>query len=547
MFHFSCPSCHANFSSDAGDATLDRCERCDTPLRTVPPDAVSVATGARGGGLHLVARLSLTPEFRARYHLGRLLGAGGNGCVFLGTDVGRRRPVALKFFTRPENDAARARFAREGALLRGLEHPGIAQLIDAGELDGHPYLVMEYVPGGNLRARLDTAPRLTVPEVVRLFVACLEALDACHRRGVVHRDLKPENVLLDGGGRPKLTDFGIARTAGDADRVTATGEVVGTPRYIAPEQIAGEPPGPSADLYAIGVMLFEALAGQPPFTAPGVYELVRQHAEDAPPRLEEVAPGVPGALALLTARALAKRPAARPRSADEFARLLAGTLPRRRRGPAVSLALAAALALIALRPHEQPPTPAGSAAATKLIPGLLRPAPAAPAGRSADELHRQVAERVRRGDWATAEKIAREGRRRFPDYPLFDDDLAAVYASTNRLAASEELLRDLLGLSYVRLPKPETPGPNRVRARRYYNLGLAVQRQGRVVEAEPLYRHAISDDPRMPEAHQNLGTVLDAEQRLGEAAAEYRAALALEPRLKQARVGLARLADRGVR
>jgi serine/threonine protein kinase len=250
-----------------------------------------------------------------RYRVAELLGRGGMGVVYRARHLVLDRDVALKIVP-PElgGGAATVRFEREARNGARLDHPGCARVLDVGTTpDGHRFLAMELVEGPTLRTRMAEPTR--VAEAARLAMAILDALDHAHERGVVHRDVKPENVLLAAGSRPVLIDFGLSWALGDA-RVTRRGTTVGSPSYLAPERALGQDGDGRADVYAVGVILYEMLAGRRPFAAATPLELAWAQAYRDPPFLGTVAPALPLALAALVHRALVKDPAARPTAAE---------------------------------------------------------------------------------------------------------------------------------------------------------------------------------------------------------------------------------------
>ncbi len=250
-----------------------------------------------------------------RYRVGRLLGGGGMGSVYLARDERMDRFVVVKvpharFLHEP---GFRERFLREIRSLTTLEHPNVVRVYDAGEVEGVPYAVLQYLTGGSLRDRIARAGgTLTPAEVSAWLPPVAAALDFIHGQGLLHRDVKPGNVLFDRNGNVHLADFGIAKAIVAADTsLTQTGAMPGSPAYMAPEVVTGATPGPAYDQYALAVMAYEALAGSPPFPAEsGLPALFRKQAEPAP-ALRGVAPHVPRGMAAAIARALDRDPAAR--------------------------------------------------------------------------------------------------------------------------------------------------------------------------------------------------------------------------------------------
>jgi eukaryotic-like serine/threonine-protein kinase len=253
-----------------------------------------------------------------RYELAETLGAGGMARVVAAYDRRLRRRVAIKL-VREELTAdptSRERLLREARAAAGLQHPNTVAVHDVGEQDGQAYIVLELVEGGTLADRVRERGRLPAAEVVAIGGAVLAALQAAHERGLVHRDVKPANVLLPAAGGVKLADFGIAKAL-DAvtPDLTATGQVLGTPRYLAPEQVAGRPATPASDLYSLGAVLYECLAGEPPFDAETAIAVALAHQQQPVPPLAERAVDAPVALTRAIERALAKDPEQRPADA----------------------------------------------------------------------------------------------------------------------------------------------------------------------------------------------------------------------------------------
>ncbi len=263
----------------------------------------------------------LTAALADRYTLIREIGAGGMATVYLANDLRHDREVAVKVL-RPELAATLGpeRFGREIQIAARLQHPHILPLLDSGEAGGFLYYVMPFIEGESLRQRLTRVRELPVPETVRLLRDVADALSLAHSRGVVHRDIKPENVMLT-GRHALVTDFGVAKAVSEAKgetNLTTAGVALGTPAYMSPEQAAADPNvDHRADLYALGAMGYELLAGRPPFVAPTPQQLLAMHVTQAPEAVSRLRPGTPPALEALLMSCLAKRAADRPQSADE--------------------------------------------------------------------------------------------------------------------------------------------------------------------------------------------------------------------------------------
>ena len=263
----------------------------------------------------------LRASLAGRYTIERELGRGGMATVYLARDVKHDRPVALKVL-RPELAAilGAERFLREIRLTAQLQHPHILTLIDSGEADGFLYYVMPYVAGESLRQRLEREGQLPLDEALRITRAIASALDFAHGRGVIHRDIKPENIMLH-QGEPMVADFGIALAASTAgrERLTETGLSLGTPAYMSPEQASAEPRlDGRSDQYSLASVLYEMLAGEPPYTGPTAQAIIAKRLTGAIPRLGVVR-SVPQAVDAALTRALAKAPADRFQTVTQFA------------------------------------------------------------------------------------------------------------------------------------------------------------------------------------------------------------------------------------
>ena len=267
-----------------------------------------------------------------RYRIERELGAGGMAMVYLAQDLRHHRQVALKVL-RPElaESLGAERFLREIEIAAALHHPHILPLYDSGEAGGFLYYVMPLAEGESLRDRLRRERQLPIDEALRYTREVADALSYAHAKGLVHRDIKPENILLE-SGHAVVTDFGIARAISSASTeqptLTEAGVAVGTPLYMSPEQAAGAKDlDGRSDLYSLGCVLFETLAGQPPFTGPTAEAVVRQHVATVAPPVTQFRPTVPSAVQDALSRALAKSPADRFTSVGQFASALGAGAP----------------------------------------------------------------------------------------------------------------------------------------------------------------------------------------------------------------------------
>jgi eukaryotic-like serine/threonine-protein kinase len=273
---------------------------------------------------------ALAEALRDRYILERELGRGGMATVYLALDVKHNRRVALKVL-HPElaGTIGPDRFLHEIKLTASLDHPHILPVLDSGEAAGRLWYTMPYVRGESLRDRLRREVQLSVEAAVGIVRQVASALDYAHREGVVHRDLKPENILLS-EDQVRVADFGIAKALGSAGeaRLTETGLSLGTPHYMSPEQASGERGlDGRADVYALGCVLYELLAGEPPFSGSTARAILARHAVDPVPAIRTVRPGVPAHLEQTINRALQKVPADRFATAGDFLRAVLGDTP----------------------------------------------------------------------------------------------------------------------------------------------------------------------------------------------------------------------------
>ena len=259
-----------------------------------------------------------------RYRVERELGQGGMATVFLATDVRHERQVAIKVL-HPDLSATigAERFEREIKLAAKLQHPHILGLIDSGEADGLLYYVMPFIQGESVRDLLVRDKQLSVDDAIQITLEVADALGYAHAQGIVHRDIKPENVMMS-NGHALVADFGIARARTEAgqSRLTQTGMAVGTPVYMSPEQATGEAVGPAADIYSLGCMLYEMLAGEPPFTGSNAMAIMAKHAMEAVPSVRIVRHSVPEEVEEAILAAMEKSAADRPKTAAEFCEIL---------------------------------------------------------------------------------------------------------------------------------------------------------------------------------------------------------------------------------
>jgi serine/threonine protein kinase len=254
-----------------------------------------------------------------RYELEELIGIGGMASVYRARDRQLERTVALKLLhdRYSDDDDYVERFRREARAAARLSHPNVVTLIDRGEQDGRQFIVFEHVGGETLKELVDRTGPLPVRRALELALQIGRALASAHGQGLVHRDVKPQNVLLGGDGRPKVTDFGIARSV-DVEGATTTGVVIGTSHYIAPEQARGEKASPQSDVYSLGAVLYELLAGEVPFPGDNFVTVAMRHVREPPPSLLEERPEVPARVASAVDRALEKDPAKRFPSMNAF-------------------------------------------------------------------------------------------------------------------------------------------------------------------------------------------------------------------------------------
>jgi serine/threonine protein kinase len=254
-----------------------------------------------------------------RYLLEEQIARGGMGEVWRARDTTLDRPVAVKLLhdSLAGDEKAAERFRREALTAAQISHPNMANVFDYIEEDGQPGIVMELVPGETLAHRLAKKKKIPMREAVRITDDVLSALSAAHTAGIVHRDIKPANILLTPAGEVKVTDFGIARSLSDAS-LTQTGTVMGTAHYSAPEQVRGESASPATDIYSMGVVLYEMLTGERPYSGDTPIAVAMARLSEDPPHPKELRPTIPAALDAVVMRALAREPSDRFASAAEM-------------------------------------------------------------------------------------------------------------------------------------------------------------------------------------------------------------------------------------
>ncbi len=319
--HF-CPACGQPVSGSLSHLPT---EMGSAPKPVPPKPPSSVGRLGSSGSLDLGA-FPPGAMLGERYRIVGLLGKGGMGEVYRADDLKLGQAVALKFLPKAVSgdEALLARFHAEVRLARQVSHPNVCRIYDIGEVEGRHFLSMEYVDGEDLSSLLKRIGHLPVDKTVDIARQLCAGLHAAHEKGVLHRDLKPANVMLDGRGRVRITDFGLAVAAEEAANI---GEISGTPAYMAPEQLAGKPASVRSDLYALGLILYEVATGKRAFDAPTLAEMRRKHEQETPTAPSNVLAGFDPAVERVILRCLEKDPRARPSSALQVASALPGGDP----------------------------------------------------------------------------------------------------------------------------------------------------------------------------------------------------------------------------
>jgi len=276
-----------------------------------------------------------------RYQLLERLGSGGMSDVFHARDLMLERSVAIKVLHEnySNDDAFQKRFRQEARAAANLSHPNIVTVHDFGLDHSQLFIVMEHIPGKDLKTLLRQRGRFSVEEAIPLIVQACAGIGYAHRAGLIHCDVKPHNMIVTPDARLKVTDFGIARALSTISPDERADVVWGSPQYFSPEQATGEAPSPASDVYSLGVVLYEVLTGALPFTAPTSEELARMHLETPPIPPSEYVPDLPSALEEIVLKVLSKEPSARYRTADQLGRVLLRFGTQRDAQPAPSLSL----------------------------------------------------------------------------------------------------------------------------------------------------------------------------------------------------------------
>jgi TolB-like protein len=518
-----------------------------------------------------------------RYRIERALGRGGMATVFLAEDLKHGRRVAIKVLD-PEVVAVIGpeRFLREIETVARLTHPHILPLHDSGVAGDLLYYVMPYVEGESLRDRLTREKQLPLMDALRIAREVAGALSYAHRRGLVHRDIKPENILLE-EGHAIVADFGVARaiTAAGNEKLTHTGATVGTPAYMSPEQVAGGSVDARSDVYALGCVLYEMLAGQTPFTGPTAESIVFQHLNAVPPRLALLRPSVPVGVEQVISKALAKTPADRFATGAEFAEAAAlpgelpsagasgptaGSAPARRGPPSVAV-----LPFVDMSPAKDQ-TYLGDGIAEELINALVRVQDLRVVARTSAFAFRDTKVDVREiGQKLNVDTVLEGSVRTFGNRlrvtaqlisvadgfhlwsERFDRELVDVFAIQDEisLALVAKLKGELLAGEEATLRRHSTADHE---AYNLYLKGLHLLYRPdpeSLARASSFFRDAIAKDPDFALAHAGIATVCTnlgilnlapPAQMLPMAKASLLRALELDPNLAEAHLGAANLA-----
>ena len=361
------------------------CFRCHTPIPGNSRFCLSCGADVSGGdGPTSTSSVDIVRErlqriIEGKYRIERLLGKGGMGQVFLAHDLTLEREVAIKVLPPDvsQDDQVVRRFQQEAKTAAKLDHPNIIPIYRVESEGGLNYFVMKYISGTSLEDLLDKKEPLPVPEIQRILWEAACALGHAHQRGVVHRDVKPANIMFDHDGRVMLTDFGISKALQAATGFTATGMIIGTPHYMAPEQGKGSAVDGRADQYSLGVVGYRMITAELPFSGDSVHTIIYKHIYEEPPLTSTKRSGIPASLTVAISRALAKEPDQRFPTMEDFATAVwpeqPVASPAKQRGPARPR----------FRATADAPTEITGAPTTPLPPAKTRqPAPARAQRRS---------------------------------------------------------------------------------------------------------------------------------------------------------------------
>jgi serine/threonine protein kinase len=288
--------------------------------------AAPVSTGGSGMPTSL---LNLAAALEGRYQMLAELGRGGMGIVFQAYDKQLKEQVAIKLLSPllSTDQEALERLTREVSLARRVTHPNVIRIHDLSEVNGLHYVSMEYFAGVNLKEHLRRNGPLSLLNAYQILSQIFDGMEAAHAQGVVHRDLKAQNIMIGASGQAKIIDFGLARSV-HLEGMTATGLIMGTPEYMAPEQVAGKHADERADIYALGVILFEMLTGRVPFTGDSAIAVGFQQLKDPPPSPRSINPQIPEEVERIILKAMEKNPIQRYRTVDEMRKEMESALPR---------------------------------------------------------------------------------------------------------------------------------------------------------------------------------------------------------------------------
>jgi tetratricopeptide (TPR) repeat protein/tRNA A-37 threonylcarbamoyl transferase component Bud32 len=458
------------------------------------------------------------------YEVEALLGRGGMGVVYKARQLRLNRFVALKMLITGAcaGPQERARFQREAEAVASLHHANIVSVYDVGEHEGWPYFTMEFVEGGNLARALAATPR-PAREAASLLVTLAEAMKAAHKGGIVHRDLKPANILLTKDGTPKIADFGLARRFDRRSTVTSSGTTMGTPSYMAPEQLTSKAGtiGPAADIYSLGALLYDVLTGRPPFRGETASETERQVIADEPVPPARLNPKVPRDLETICLKCLHKDPVRRfadaGELADDLGRFIEGRAIRARRISRVEQAW-----------RWCRRNPAGAALAVTIM-GLVALSIGGALWIQRQELERRIEAELRREHARLAIEGALVHQENLRQRGLWEDaKLELVRAETRLEDAGSSDLRTRLEAAQADLDREigaEAADPGLV-----LRMARAEAEVGRSRRVEALLERAISRHPRDPNTWVQSGVVLDRLGRTDEAVTNFKKAIELLPR-----------------